>query len=46
MKIFAVTFCAFVLAIMAKAANIVVDVDMVEMDESDVADRNDGVGGV
>ena len=38
MKIFAVTFCAFVLATMTKAANIVVDVDMVEMDESEIAD--------
>jgi hypothetical protein len=38
MKIFAVTICAVVLATKTKAANIVVDVDMVEMDESDVAD--------
>ena len=38
MKFFAVTFCAYVLATMTKAANIVIDVDMVEMDESDVAD--------
>jgi hypothetical protein len=38
MKIFAVTLCAFLVATMARAANIVVDVDMVEVDENDVAD--------